>query len=215
MRKLCLLAAASALFLGLSSAAVAGPLIVTYGIGPGTGTASWTAAGMIPGTGNAGGQMVVVYTSGHTSLGGPLGTAASMQVVQLSFVTAGTVAGGLATIPGMGVGVGLPGVRTAGGVGNFGPGATHVPVGAFGSGAPPFSMNGSGVSIGFNPLGSITISVNGAGIQTMLGQIVAPWTITGVVGQEISRAAIPEPGSGVLLLGSLAGLAFVARRLRR
>ena len=215
MRKLCLLAAASALFFGVSSAAVASPVLVTYGIGPGTGTASWTAAGMIPGTGNAGGQMVVVYSSGSTALGGSLGTAASMQVVQLSFVTVGTVASGLATIPGMGVGVGLPGVRTAGGVGNFGPGATHIPVGAFGGGAPPFSMNGSGVAISFNPLGSITVLLNGAGIQTMLGQVVAPWTISGVVGQEISRSVVPEPGSGVLLLGSLAGLAYGVRRLRR
>lgn len=214
MRKLCLLAAASVLFLGLSSAAVAAPVSVTYGIGPGTGTASWTAVGSIPGTGNNGGQMVVVYTSGSTAIGGTLGTAASMQVVQLSFVTPGTVLGGLATIPGMGVGVGLAGVRTAGGAGNFGPAATVVPKSHFGT-APPFSIFGSG-AINFAPLGAITVMLNGTGTQTMInGAVVASWTMGGIIGQEISRAIVPEPGSGVLLLGSLAGLAYGVRRLRR
>ena len=77
-------------------------------------------------------------------------------------------------------------------------------------------MNGIAAAIGFAPVGSMTILVNGAGTQTMLSAaVVANWTMTGIVGQEISRAIVPEPGTGVLLLGSLAGLAYGVRRLRR
>jgi hypothetical protein len=215
MQKLCVLAAASLLFFGLSSAAVGAPIEVTYGLAPGTGTASWdpSGSGGTAGAGNAGGQMVIVYTSGSTSIGGTLGTLASMRVVQITFITPGTF---VQPIPGMGVGVGLLGVRTAGGVGNFGPAATYVPASHFGVGAPPFPINGLTAAIGFNPLGSITVLLSGAGTQTMLnGAVVAPWTITAIVGQEIGRAVVPEPGSGVLVLGSLAVLAYGVRRLRR
>jgi len=58
--------------------------------------------------------------------------------------------------------------------------------------------------------------MSGVGVQLIdaLPQTFA-WTMTNLVGQEISRTVIPEPGTGVLLLGSLAGLAFGVRRLRR
>jgi hypothetical protein len=204
------------LFFGLSSTAGAAPVMVTYDIAPG-GTLSWSSSGGgSPGSGNDGGQMVVVYTSGSPTLGGTLGSLGSMQILQLGFTAPGTFFGG--AVAGMGVGVGALGTRTAGGAGNFG-GATYIPVGHFQttpSVLPPFALFGA-PGITFGPLGSITISLNGAGTQnfgTVLPQIWA-WTITGVTGQEVSRTIIPEPGTGVLLLGSLAGLAFGVRRLRR
>jgi len=215
MQKLFALAAASALFFGLLSTAGAAPVVVTYGIAPG-GSISWTpSANGTAGSGNAGGQMVIVYTSGSPTLGGTLGSLGSMQVIQLSFATPGTFLGG--AIPGMGVGVGALGVRTPGGVGNFG-GATYIPAGHFQttpSLLPPFYINGT-AAIGFNPFGPITIGLSGVGVQLIdaLPQTFA-WTMTNLVGQEISRTVIPEPGTGVLLLGSLAGLAFGVRRLRR
>jgi hypothetical protein len=211
MRKLCLLAAASGLLFGLSSAAVAAPVIVTYGITPGTGTVSWDPSGSGGGAGggNAGGQMVIVYTSGSTAIGGTLGTLASMQAIQLTFVTPATF---VLTIPGMGVANGIPGVRTAGGVGNFA-GATYVPAGHFTPQQP--KITGTNV-ISFAPtLGTVTVLLNGIGKQTLAGAIIAPWTISGVIGSEVSRVLVPEPGSGVLLFGSLAVLAYGVRRLRR
>jgi hypothetical protein len=219
MRKLCVLAAASAFLFGLSSTAGAAPVQVTYAIAPG-GTISWTPSGAgSPGSGNNGGQMVIVYTSGSPTLGGTLGTAGSMQIIQLSFVNPGTFFGG--PIAGMGVGAGAPGTRTAGGDGYFvatSLNKTYIPVGAFQttpSVLPPIPVFGT-ASIMLGGIGAITISLNGIGVQTFSGlpQTFA-WTMSGLTGQEISRAVIPEPGTGVLLLGSLAGLAFVARRIRR
>jgi hypothetical protein len=208
MRKLCLLAATSLVLVWLSGAAAAAPVIVTYGFSPGTGTISWSPGGGSPGSGNGGGQMVVVYTSGSTTIGGTLGTLGSMQAVQFTFTTPATFG---IPIAGMGVANGIPGVRTPGGVGNFA-GATYVPPGYFTPSQP--RITGTNV-ISFSPLGAATLSLNGAGTQTLAGAIIAPWTITGVIGAEISRVLVPEPGTGVLLLGGLAGLAYAVRRLRR
>ena len=210
MRKLCALAAAGALFFWLSNTATAAPVQVTYALVPG-GLASYVPS--IPGTtgtGPAGGSMTIVYTGGSTALGGTLGTAATMQGLQLVLSVPATILGGGVTIGGMGAGFGALGTRSAGGVGNFG-GATYLPAGVLSPAQP--SINGVIGSLGFNPLGSITISLNGVGTQVV--GVGFSWTITGVVGQEVSRAIVPEPGTGVLLLGSLAGLAFGVRRMRR
>jgi hypothetical protein len=211
MRKLCTLAAAGALFFGLSSTAMAAPIKVIYGLAPGTGIASYVPG--IPGTtgsGPAGGTLTVIYTGGSTALGGTLGTVASMQGLQMVLSVPATILGGAVTIGGMGVGFGAAGTRTPGGVGNFG-GATYLPAAVLSPAQP--SINGNIGSLGFNPLGSITIMLTGVGTQVV--GVGFNWTITGVVGSEISRAVVPEPGTGVLLLGSLAGLAFGVRRLRR
>ena len=155
--------------------------------------------------------MIIVYTSGSTALGGTLGTPATMQVLQLVLLRAGDVprrrghdrrhgrsaSGPSALAP-----------RAASGTSAAQP--TSRP--ASSSPAQP-AINGNIGSLGFNPLGSITISLNGVGTQVV--GVAFAWTITGVVGQEVSRTVVPEPGTGVLLLGSLAGLAFGARRLRR
>jgi hypothetical protein len=210
MRKLCALAAAGALFFGLSSTATAAPVQVTYALVPG-GLASY--APTIPGTtgtGPAGGSMTIVYTGGSTALGGTLGTAASMQGIQMVLSVPATILGGAVTIGGMGAGFGAVGTRTAGGIGNFG-GATYLPAGALSTAQPV--INGLIGFLSFNPVGSIGVSLNGTGSQVV--GVGFNWTITGVTGQEVSRTIIPEPGTGVLLLGSLAGLAFGVRRMRR
>jgi hypothetical protein len=154
--------------------------------------------------------MTIVYTGGSTALGGTLGTVATMQGIQMVLSVPATILGGAVTIGGMGAGFGAAGTRTPGGVGNFG-GATYLPAGVLSTAQP--AINGNIGSLGFNPLGSITISLNGIGTQVI--GVGFNWTITGVTGQEVSRTIIPEPGTGVLLLGSLAGLAFGVRRLRR
>jgi hypothetical protein len=212
MRKLCLLAAASLLFFGLSSAAMAAPIAVTYGFAPG-GAASWTPlAGGTGGTGNLGGSMTVVYTSGSTVLNGTLGANGQMSVLALALTTWATIAA--QPVSGFGVGVGAVGTRTAGGAGNFG-GATAIAVSQFGPGAPPLSITGN-AAISWASIGLGNISLNGIGNQLIPAfAIPITWTITGIVGSEISRAVVPEPGTGALLLGSLAGLAFGVRRLRR
>jgi hypothetical protein len=156
--------------------------------------------------------MTVVYTSGSTVVGGTLGPAGTMSIVALSFVTPGTLLGN--PVPGFGAGVGLAGTRTAGGAGNF-VGATSIPVSFFGPGLPPLSIIGT-ASIAWAITGSGAISLNGNGVQNIIAlNLPVNWTITGITGSEISRTAVPEPGTGALLLGSLAGLAFGARRLRR
>jgi len=211
MRKLCVLAAASLLFLGLSGIAAAAPIQVTYGLAPG-GAATYTPTTIpgTPGTGPAGGTLTIIYTGGSTAIGGSLGTVGTMQGLQMGLAVPATILGGAVTIPGMGVGFGAVGTRTPGGVGAFG-GSTYLPAYVLSPAQP--AISGVIGALGFNPLGSATILVSGFGTQ--LVGVGFSWTITGVVGQEISRTVIPEPGTGVLLLGSLAGLAFGVRRLRR
>jgi hypothetical protein len=210
MRNLCALAVASLLFLGLSGSAAAAPIKVVYGLAP-SGAASYMPS--IPGTtgtGPAGGTLTVIYTGGSTALGGSLGTAATMEGLQMVLSVPATILGGAVTIGGMGVGFGAVGTRTAGGVGAFG-GATYLPSAVLSPAQP--AINGTIGALGFTPLGSITISLSGYGNQVV--GVAFSWTITGVIGQEISRTAIPEPGTGVMLLGGLTGLAFGVRRLRR
>jgi hypothetical protein len=211
MRKLCALAVASLLFLVLSTTAGAAPIKVIYTMIPGTGTASFVNGAWQPGTGVAGGTMQIWYTSGSYAVGGSLGTAATMQMLQLTFSTAGTIFGGTdpITIPGMAVGHGAVGTRTVGGVANFA-GSTYLPAGVLSPMQP--KMSGVNGTINFAPGGtSLQVVIGGGGNQ----QVILPftWALSGVVGQEISR--VPEPGTGVLLLGSLVGLAFGARWMRR
>jgi hypothetical protein len=215
MRYLSTLAAASALFFLVSSTAVAAPIIVTYGIAPG-GTATYApSANGSPGSGNNGGQMIIVYTSGSPTLGGTLGGNGQMQILQISLATPATILGPGNQIPGLGVGAGAVGTRTPGGVGNFA-GPTAIPVGAFGPGQPPVAINGNVAGINFAPIGAVTILINGAGTQVFSGlPQIWNWTVGSLVGAEISRTVVPEPGSGFLLLGGLAGLAFTARRRLR
>jgi hypothetical protein len=210
MRNLCVLAAASLLFLVLSGTAAAAPIKVTYGLAPGGAASYIPSIPGITGAGPAGGTLSVIYTGGSTALGGSLGTVATMEGLQMVLSVPATILGGAVTIGGMGVGFGATGTRTAGGVGNFG-GATHLPAYVLSPAQP--AINGVIGSLGFNPLGSITIMLTGVGTQVV--GVGFSWTITGVTGQEISRAVVPEPGTGVLLLGSLAGLAFGVRRMRR
>jgi len=211
MPKLRTLAAASLLFFGLSSAASAAPIAVTYGFSGGT--ASWVpAAAGTGGFGNLAAGMTVVYTSGSSVVGGTLGSNGQMSILALSFVTPGTLLGG--SVPGFGAGVGLAGVRTPGGAGSF-VGATSIPVSFFGTSLPPLSITGNAV-INWASIAPGVISLNGNGVQVFPAlALPVDWTITGIVGSEISRTVVPEPGTGVLLLGSLAGLAFGVRRIRR
>jgi hypothetical protein len=184
---------------------------VTYGFSGGT--ASWVpAAAGTGGFGNLAAGMTVVYTSGSTVVGGTLGSNGQMSILALSFITPATLLG--SPVPGFGAGVGLAGVRTPGGSGNF-VGATSIPVSFFGAGLPPLSITGNAV-ITWAITGLGAISLNGNGVQVFPAlALPVNWTITGIVGSEISRAVVPEPGTGALLLGSLAGLAFGVRRLRR
>lgn len=217
MRYLSTLAAASALFFLVSSTAGAAPIIVTYGIGPGTGTVNYApSANGSPGSGNGGGQMVIVYTSGSPTLGGTLGGPGQMQILQIGLTVPATILGPGNTVPGLPAGAGAVGVRTPGGVGNFA-GPTAIPASAFGPAQPPIAINGNVAGINFAPAATPPfLIINGQGTQVFSGlPQIWSWTVTNLVGQEISRTVVPEPGSGFLLLGGLAGLAFAARRRLR
>jgi hypothetical protein len=72
------------------------------------------------------------------------------------------------------------------------------------------TITGTGI-IQFNNLVPGVVLIQGSGNQVAVLPFV--WTMTNIVGQEISRT--PEPGTGLLLGGGLAGLAAFSRRLRR
>lgn len=215
MQKLCKLALASLLFIGLSTAAYAAPVVVTYGIAPGA-TATWTPA--VAGTGGTttivGGTMVIVYSSGSTVVGGTLGLGGQMQIMAVSFASGAGFTLLANPVPGMAVGGGaLGGGATAKAFG----GATAVSANALGTGVPGVTLTGT-ANIAFNQVGSGIGSLNANGHQVFIGvgpTFQANWTLSGAVGQEISRTSVPEPTTGMLLLSGLAGLAaFGLRRVR-
>ena len=215
MRKLFTLAAASVLFLGLTSTAVGAPVEVVYTLNALTGTASYVPTPGGAGSGNAGGTMTIVYTSGSTTLGGSLGTIGTMKGLQLMLITPATILTGAFTIPAIAAGNRAVGNRTAGGVGAFG-GATYVPAGYFSPAQPAISGTGN---LNFNPNGSIGIVLAGAGNQ-VIGFPFA-WTLSGITGQEVSRTIVPDPdGDGitdvldkcqVVANGPLGGICYSAR----
>jgi hypothetical protein len=213
MSKLGPLAIASMLFVGLSGSASAGPIAVTYAISGGAAPdASWSSAIGTPGSGfGGGGSLVVVYTSGSTVIGGSLGSLGSMQVMTVALATAGSALGDPVPAILVGAGAGVLNIGNNGAV----TGITAVTASFAAPGVPGISWTGT-INMPFAAGGPATINIaSGAGSQ--FGGIIN-WTVTDVVGTEISRVAIPmpEPGTSALLVMGLVGLAaFGAPKLRR
>jgi len=156
--------------------------------------------------------MVVVYDNGTAAISGSLGAGAGVLSLLKLSMNPGTLLA--SAVPGMGVGAGLAGTGVFAGA-TFQPASTFAPLSIVG--------NVSGLTL-FGAPGTVVIS--GAGTQSFpafsaLG-IGANWTVTGLVGVEISRVdlnlypnPIPEPQLALLLLGGMVGMAGYAARQRR
>jgi hypothetical protein len=212
MSKLRVLAIASLLFAGLSSSAYAAPIVVSYALSPGVGANATYNAGGVIGSGFTGGSLTVVYTSGASTIGGTLGSFGSMQIMVASLLTPGTVVGN--TVPGIlvGAGAGVFNVANSGAIS----GATLVTANFAGPGVPGVTWTGN-IGMPFTAGGSKTINIAfGAGTQHILSFVNVAWTISNVVGTEVSRTVVPEPASGALLFMGLAGLAaYRVPKMRR
>jgi hypothetical protein len=211
MRKLCTLACASLLILGFGSAASAAQVDVTYGFGAGS---QFSINGQTDPT--VAGQYTVRFADGSTTLNGTLQSgAATLLSLQLTGLgnSLPTILGN--PVPGMAIVGPQAGGATAGGAANF----TNMnwtiiqpppPVAVVLSWVGSFAQSPTTIPgvMGFGGGGNFTIDLLGSAV-------LFPWTVSGG-GQELARAAVPEPMTGMLLLGGLGGLAaFGARRMRR
>jgi hypothetical protein len=220
MSKLGVLAIASLLFVGMSGPASAAPIAVTYGlVDAGGATAKYDPSGFggIVGSGFGGGSLTVIYASGTTAIGGSLGGGfGAVAALAVSLTSPGFVLGN--TVPAIGVGPGMTGVNIANSGAFVGP--TVVTASFFAPGVPGITWTGAG-SIPFAAGGPSTIFIPGipslsgfAGGFQFGGPIV--WTLGNVLGVEVSRVDLPEPGTSGLLIMGLVGLAaFGAPKLRR
>lgn len=204
------LAAATLLLLGFSGTAAAAPVLVTYELSSGVGFIGW-GVGVPSASGVGGGEMTVVYSSGSSSIGGSLGSPATIQNLVVSFTSPGTLVGD--PLSAIVIANGIVGGTIGGSWGFSGP--TAVAASALGPSLPTFSQVGNAF-VGFSVIGAATMGISGAGTQMFIGPgVTGSWTMGGLVGQEISRVLLPEPGAGVLLLAGLVGLLIGAPLLLR
>ncbi len=191
----------------LASGATGAQVQVEYEIQAGAGFVGWGVSSTT-GIGVAGGELVVVYDDGSPSVGGVLGTMATIQHFLVEFTSSGTLAGD--PVPQIAIANGVAGSLSVGGFWNF-IGATAIAASAIGAGTPTFGQVGTAflvVSVG----GPSTLTLGGAGTQMFTGPaLTGSWTLGGIVAMEVSRVLVPEPsGRALLWAAGWVGLAVLA-----
>ena len=199
MQKLYALAVAGFLVFGLAGSASAAPVAVTYGFNAGT-----VQVGAQAPVNFSAGQIVLVYATGSSVTGATLGVG-PVSMAFFGGVLTTTVS--LTTVNPV-----TPPTFTQFGATGLGVVGTNFNVGSMFLGGP--------IALGTLASGNLSLAVFGGPVG--FASFQGSGTIAGLIpfsfqflGGEISRSAVPEPGTAPLLLTGLAGLVSMVVATRR